>query len=99
MALTDARMLAALLRPVGESPVATRSRATSAACCADIAPEPNRPGFDDGMLTSEPDAIEAAVNAVLDEGHRTADLGDPVGSGTACGTEAMTDLVLAKLAD
>ena len=50
-------------------------------------------------LTSEPDAIEAAVNAVLDEGHRTADLGDPVGSGTACGTEAMTDLVLAKLAD
>ena len=42
-------------------------------------------------------AIEAAVNAVIDAGHRTRDLGSPVGDGRAVGTVGMGDLVIEAL--
>ena len=48
-------------------------------------------------LEDEAKAIEAAVNAVIDAGHRTRDLGDPVGDGRQVGTVEMADLVIAEL--
>ena len=49
-------------------------------------------------LAAEADAVEAAVNAVIDAGHRTADLGAPVAQGRRVGTVEMADLVLEALA-
>lgn len=46
-------------------------------------------------LAVEADAIEQAVKAVLDEGHRTADIAS--GNDTPIGTEAMGDQVIAHL--
>ena len=46
-------------------------------------------------LETEAQAIEAAVAAVIEEGHRTADIASP--GETPIGTRAMADLVLAKI--
>ena len=48
-------------------------------------------------MEEEAAAIETAVNAVIDAGHRTRDLGDSVGGGKQVGTTEMADLVIAEL--
>ena len=48
-------------------------------------------------LEAEAAAVEAAVDHVIDQGHRTADLGQPVGEGKAMGTVEMADAVIDAL--
>jgi 3-isopropylmalate dehydrogenase len=45
-------------------------------------------------LEEEASAIEQAVTEVIEEGHRTADLG---GGASSLGTRAMADLVIGKI--